>query len=174
MGWLRRFLRTRSPDTEAVIRQAYDSMSPEVARQIVATVGGFVADRNGRPSRESELPIPKIVIELAFIKTLREWPEGPQLEAVKVLHVRLDSHFLTDEECRLLTRWDDLISSSPHPSRSADLSSTEINALVQALANDESQRAVELRQRLAEKGEERLKLNRRLRGEPPDAYSSGR
>jgi hypothetical protein len=150
---------------EEVIHEAYKSMTPDVVRQIVSTVGRFVADRGGRPSPESALPLPRAMIELAFIKALREWPEGPELEALKTLHVCLDAHFLTEAEYKLLTRWDDLISSAPEASAIADPSSPEVKALIEDLADDRSKQAVELRRRLAEKAEERLKLNRQLRGQ---------
>ncbi len=166
MRWLRRLFRLGPPDAEAVIHHAYNSMPPDVVQQVVSTIGGFVADRHGRPSRESDLPIPKTIIELAFIKALREWPEGPQLEALKTLHVTLDSHFLTNEECKLITRWDDLASSGPKILADIDPSRSEVEALLKTLADEQSKEAAELHMRLAEKARARLQLNRRLRGEP--------
>jgi len=161
--WLRRLFRPRSLNVGATIRQAYISMSPDVARQVVATVGGFVADRHGRPSRESDLPLPKLMIEFAFIKALREWPEGPQLETLKTFYVGLDSYSLTDEECKLLTRWNDLILSDSRIAPDTDASSPESRALLDELMDDQSKRAVELQKRLTEKAEDRFKLIQKLR-----------
>jgi len=46
------------------------------------------------------------MIELAFVKALRTWPEGPRLENLRAFYLSLDDYMLTEHEAEVLNRVD--------------------------------------------------------------------
>ena len=58
----------------------------------------------GGPGRAADLPFPRALIELAFMKALREWPEGDRLESLKASYTSIDDRMLDDADYRVLVR----------------------------------------------------------------------
>jgi len=113
-------------------------------------MGGHVANREGRHLAASSLPFPVSIIEFAFAKALRTWPDGDRLANLKAFYVSLDDYLLTDEEAALLNRADAALASA-RPDEPA-------MGIAQRLKAANYGEAVALRKALTEKMQERLKL----------------
>jgi hypothetical protein len=85
-----------SPHDEA-LRKVNEALTPEAVDAITSKMGGYVADRKGQPGPEADLPFPRPVIELAFLKAMRDCSDPKKLEALKVIYFTLDSYMLTDQ-----------------------------------------------------------------------------
>jgi hypothetical protein len=149
----------RSPQDEA-LPKLNETLTPEVVSEIVATMGGHVANRPRRYGRESDLPYPRVVIETAFLKALRDAPEGSELETLKTFYTFLDDHMLSDADSDALNRWHEFLTAGAAEARLLD----DPVALANGMRDAGSDRAVELMQELSKKAHERLRAIETIRG----------
>ena len=149
----------RSPQDEA-LGKLNETLTPEVVSEIVATMGGYVANRPRRYSRVSDLPHPRVVIEAAFLKALRDAPEEPELETLKTFYTFLDDHMLSDADADALNRWHEFMTAGAGEARLLD----DPVALANGMRDAGFDRALELMQELSKKAHERLRAIETIRG----------
>lgn len=125
---------------------AYRQLTPEMVNEIVTRVGGYVGDRDGRACRASDLPYPAPLVERAFLKALREWPEGQRLELARSFYLSLDKWLLHDEEYEL---FEDHMA---HLRRASTSTPDEVFAWA---TSERGRRAMETAQRVFDKADER-------------------
>lgn len=113
-------------------------------------MGGYVADHHGRPAAVTDLPFPRWMIELAFIKALRTWPEGERLEYLKGFYVTLDDYLLTEQDAAALKRQHELFD---EVRQRGPMSDRELALLT---GDAFGPAALRVRQDLVDKGMERL------------------
>jgi len=101
----RRIRRLKPKTTDDTVREVYERMEPQIVAAIIGDVGAYMEARHGEAGRLSDLRWPAAAIEIAFMKALREWPDGPTLEAARAAYLMLDQWLLSDEECALCTEY---------------------------------------------------------------------
>lgn len=153
-------LRLRRPPQDEAFRKLNETLTPGVVSEIVARMGGHVANWPRRYGRESDLPYPRVVIEAAFIKALRDAPEGPDLETLKSFYTFLDDHMLSDADADALNRWHEFLTAGAPEARLLD----DGFALAKGLHDAGCTRAVELMQELSKKADERKRTIETVRG----------
>jgi hypothetical protein len=146
---------------EEAFRKLNELLTPDAVDVVVSKMGGYIADRNARPGRTTELPFPQPMIELAFFKAIRSCTDPERLGSLKAIYITLDKYMLTDDDCAILTVFWDLIDPiTPH-----QLDSTEsIKAFAEKIANPEMQKAVEVNRRLTEAAHRRYELLNKFTG----------
>jgi len=135
-------------------------LTPEVVNEIVATMGGRVANWPRRYGRESDLPYPRVVIEAAFIKVVCDAPEGPELETLTTFSAFLDDHMLSDADADTLNRWHEFLTAGAAEARLLD----DPVALAARSLDAGMARAILLMQDLSKKAHERSRLIDTIRG----------
>jgi len=93
------------PSQDKLLQEADAALTPELVEHIISAVGSHVANSLQGCGRERDLPFPKGLITLAYLKAIRDWPEGARLDAVCSIYVTLDDYTLADEEYDVLCRW---------------------------------------------------------------------
>lgn len=154
-----RLKQRQSPRDEA-FRKLNETLTPAVIGEIVATMGAHVANRPRRYGRESDLPYPRLVIEAAFIKALRDATEGPELETLKAFYTFLDDHMLSDADSDVLNRWHEFLTAGAAEARLLD----DPTALAKGIHDAGSDKAVKLMEELSKKADERLRTIEAIRG----------
>jgi hypothetical protein len=119
------------------------ALTPDVVQTIVSKMGGHIADRNARPGREADLPFPKAAIEVAFLKAMRDCTDPKYLDILKSTYITLDDYMLSDEECAILTKSNDIFSSAGQPNLTEE-------ELIEKLTAPEMDEAQKIRKRLME------------------------
>ena len=157
-AYLALFLKWRrvSPHDEA-LRKVNEALTPEAVDAITSKMGGYVADRKGQPGPEADLPFPRPVIELAFLKAMRDCSDPKKLEALKVIYFTLDSYMLTDEEYVSVTRFRDLLAQAV-PGRLDPGDTKSMKALLDEWTSPEIRTAQEINKRLTTAMDQRLEM----------------
>jgi hypothetical protein len=153
-------LKLRLSPHEEAFRKLNQELTPAVVNEIVATMGRHVANRPRKYGRESDLPYPRLVIEAALIKALRDTPEGPHLEALKTVFTFLDDHLLSDADSDTLKHFHELLIARTAEPRLLD----DPVALAKEITNADSERAIKLMQELIKKADERRRTIETIRG----------
>jgi hypothetical protein len=115
----RRVRRMKRKTADDTVRELYERMEPEIVAAIIGDMGAYMEERRGEAGRLSDLQWPVAAIELAFMKALREWPDGPALEAVRAAYLMLDRWLLSDEECVLFTEYGEHLQRARDPNQTA-------------------------------------------------------
>ena len=84
-------------------------LEPKVVIDILRELGAYIENRRGKGGPASELPCPVADIEAALTQALREWREGPQLEAARTMFLGLDRWLLSDEDCALFVEYQNFV-----------------------------------------------------------------
>lgn len=129
-----------SPQDEAS-RKFNDALTPDVVQDIVSKMGGYIADRQAKPGREADLPFPKVVIEVAYIKAIRDCTDPKYLGLLKSVYITLDDFMLSDEECAILTKFRDLLRQG---------TPSDADTLIEELNDIDMQKVKEINARLSE------------------------
>ena len=138
-------------------RKVNEALTPEAVDAITSKMGGYVADRKGQPGPEADLPFPRPVIELAFLKAMRDCSDPKKLEALKVIYFTLDSYMLTDEEYVSVTRFRDLLAQAV-PGRLDPGDTKSMKALLDEWTSPEIRTAQEINKRLTTAMDQRLEM----------------
>jgi hypothetical protein len=141
------------------VRDLDEKLTPDIVNHIITKMGQYVADRQGRHGPGSDLPFPRALIELAYMKALRDTPEGPELEALKTFYSILDDYMLSDADADVMKRWHGFVLSD-HPANPLRYNDT---ALVRAVLDAGCQRAGEISTELLRKSSERAQTSKILR-----------
>lgn len=144
----------------STLQRLDEALTPEVVHAIVAAVGARVANWPRRFGRESDLPYPRSVIEAAFIKALRDAPEGAELEVLKTFYTFLDDHMLSDTDSDALNRWHEFVTAGAAEARLEN----DPAALAAASRDAGITRAVALMDELSQKAQDRSRLIDSIRG----------
>jgi hypothetical protein len=131
------------------LRDLDDKLTPEIVNHIITTLGQYVEDHQGRHGRESDLPFPRALIEFAYMKALRDTPEGPDRAVLRTSYMLLDEHMLSDADADVLKRWFEFVFSDHSPLRDDQV------ALARAMTDAGLDRAMEILNELYEQFRER-------------------
>ncbi len=150
-------------------KQLMVARNPDGARQVVAEVGRFIASRAEPFGRQCDLPYPRAVIELAFSKAVRDWPDDETRNAVEGLYVTLDRFMLSDEDYELLAYHHRLITRGAEAARPGEPPDSEtIRRLAEEWVDVDIDRGREVLGRLSDLARHRLQKYREMRQLPPE------
>jgi hypothetical protein len=155
------FLKWRRNGPQAALRKLNETLTPEAVDAITTEMGGYIAARKARPGREVDLPFPRPVIELAFLKAIRDCDDPKKLQLLKAVYVTLDDYMLSDEDCAALTTLREL-SEGAIPGRFDPTDQNTTKALLDQWASPEIRRAQEINARLTEGMKRRLATAQRV------------
>lgn len=130
---------------QAALRKLNTMLDEAAVDAIVSAIGGYIAHRPMRYSTETDLPYPRIAIEMAFVKGISQCPpDDPRLGALRSVYITLDDFFLTPNEASVMNRYHAFFSAKDHAERSA----ADLAAAYNKLGASE---ALEIMRRLTEK-----------------------
>jgi len=132
---------SRESSQDEAFRKLNDALTPDAVQDIVSRMGGYIADREASPGREADLPFPKVVIELAYIKAMRDCTDPRYLDLLKAVYITLDDYMLSNEECAILTKFRDVLQQAIPP---------DTDTLMERFNDVDMQRTQEINARLSE------------------------
>jgi hypothetical protein len=153
---------------EKAVRRLHAKLTPAYVEEIIGRVGAHVADRKARYLPVSQLPFPRAVVEVAFLKALQEWPDGPRLETLRAFYLGLDDCMLPDAEAAVLNQFNDLVKLGAELlQRPPDPNDPVDRTLVDMVASQESHFAIGLMTTMHERLLERAETLNRIKGRRP-------
>jgi len=104
--FLRSRLKPRESTGEEALRKLNEALTPDAVEDIVSKMNHYIVARHARHGREADLPVPKVAIEIAYLKVMSGCSDPTRLELLKATYLTLDDYMLSEQDCAALDDFD--------------------------------------------------------------------